>query len=77
MSIVNAMKDDRNWATILGHDADDDVQYLFCLYSRDYSLIVDALFGFSFKPPVRPQFSPILETLAEARDYFVINNIKA
>jgi len=29
-----------------------------------YSLLVDCVFGFSFKPPVRPQFSPILETLA-------------
>lgn len=28
-----------------------------------YSLVVDALFGFSFKPPVRPLFIPILEAL--------------
>ena len=32
--------------------------------SRDYSLVVDCIFGFSFKPPVRPQFVPILEALA-------------
>lgn len=30
---------------------------------NSYSLIVDALFGFSFKPPVRPLFIPILEAL--------------
>jgi len=29
-----------------------------------YSILVDCIFGFSFKPPVRPQFSPILQTLA-------------
>jgi NAD(P)H-hydrate epimerase len=28
-----------------------------------YALIVDALFGFSFKPPVRPQFEQIMATL--------------
>ena len=32
--------------------------------SAEYSLVVDAVFGFSFKPPVRPQFQPILESLA-------------
>ena len=31
--------------------------------SSQYSLVVDAIFGFSFKPPVRPQFQPILESL--------------
>ncbi|XP_063866026.1 NAD(P)H-hydrate epimerase-like [Scylla paramamosain] len=30
---------------------------------KEYDLIVDALFGFSFKPPVRPLFVPILEIL--------------
>ncbi|KAK7073307.1 NAD(P)H-hydrate epimerase [Halocaridina rubra] len=30
-----------------------------------FHLVVDALFGFSFKPPVRPLFAPILETLAK------------
>ncbi|KAK4309806.1 hypothetical protein Pmani_018567 [Petrolisthes manimaculis] len=33
--------------------------------NKDYNLIVDGLFGFSFKPPVRPQFYPILETLSK------------
>lgn len=28
---------------------------------EEYSLIVDALFGFSFKPPVRETFAPILD----------------
>ncbi|XP_045103834.1 NAD(P)H-hydrate epimerase-like isoform X1 [Portunus trituberculatus] len=32
---------------------------------KEYSLVVDALFGFSFKPPVRPLFAPILETLSQ------------
>lgn len=30
-----------------------------------YQLVVDALFGFSFKPPVRPLFAPLLETLSK------------
>lgn len=29
-----------------------------------YTLVVDALFGFSFKPPVRKEFQEILETMA-------------
>lgn len=29
----------------------------------NYGLIVDALFGFSFKPPVRPEFMPIIELM--------------
>ena len=32
--------------------------------SSSYSLVVDCVFGFSFKPPVRPQFSPILNSLS-------------
>ena len=32
--------------------------------SSSYSLVVDCVFGFSFKPPVRPQFSPILSSLS-------------
>lgn len=28
-----------------------------------YNFIVDALFGFSFKGPVRPEFAPVMETL--------------
>lgn len=32
---------------------------------KEYGLIVDALFGFSFKPPVRPLFAPILEILSQ------------
>lgn len=31
--------------------------------TKDYKLIVDALFGFSFKPPVRPNFVPIIDIL--------------
>ncbi|KAK3578363.1 hypothetical protein CHS0354_025454 [Potamilus streckersoni] len=33
------------------------------LITDSYNLVVDALFGFSFKGPVRPEFAPILETL--------------
>eukprot|EP00088_Acartia_fossae_P068915 TRINITY_DN8854_c0_g1_i12.p1 TRINITY_DN8854_c0_g1~~TRINITY_DN8854_c0_g1_i12.p1 ORF type:complete len:281 (-),score=33.71 TRINITY_DN8854_c0_g1_i12:886-1728(-) len=32
---------------------------------RDYSVIVDALFGFSFKPPVRENFLPVLAALSQ------------
>lgn len=32
----------------------------------EYSLIVDALFGFSFRPPVRDNFLPIMRTLEKA-----------
>ena len=44
-----------------------DVKFLDSLpsdISSDYSLVVDCIFGFSFKPPVRPQFQPILESLS-------------
>ncbi|XP_015603338.1 NAD(P)H-hydrate epimerase [Cephus cinctus] len=34
--------------------------------SSEYLLIVDALFGFSFKPPVRETFVPIIRTLETA-----------
>jgi len=33
--------------------------------SSTYTLVVDALFGFSFKPPARPQFAEILNSLGE------------
>lgn len=32
----------------------------------DYSIIVDALFGFSFRPPVRESFLPIIRVLEKA-----------
>ena len=31
--------------------------------NHDYDLIVDALFGFSFKPPLRPEYIPIMSNL--------------
>ena len=34
---------------------------------NDYQLIIDALFGFSFKPPVRPSFADILGRLSETK----------
>ncbi|XP_063696033.1 NAD(P)H-hydrate epimerase [Culicoides brevitarsis] len=33
--------------------------------NKNYSLIVDALFGFSFKPPVRESFVPIINLMRE------------
>lgn len=33
----------------------------------NYDLIVDALFGFSFKPPVRPLFVPIIDLLRNSK----------
>ena len=35
--------------------------------NNDYRLIVDALFGFSFKPPVRPAFADILSYLSQTK----------
>lgn len=32
-----------------------------------YGLIVDALFGFSFKPPVREEFLPVMDVLGKSR----------
>uniref|UniRef100_A0A1B6BW71 NAD(P)H-hydrate epimerase n=1 Tax=Clastoptera arizonana TaxID=38151 RepID=A0A1B6BW71_9HEMI len=33
--------------------------------NTDFDLVVDAIFGFSFQPPVRPEFSSILNTLSK------------
>ena len=35
--------------------------------TSNYKLIVDALFGFSFKPPVRPDFMPIVDILKTSK----------
>ena len=40
-----------------------DVQAL----NESYNLVVDALFGFSFKPPARPQFAVILDQLRKCQ----------
>ncbi|XP_065171225.1 NAD(P)H-hydrate epimerase-like [Atheta coriaria] len=34
---------------------------------REYGLFVDALFGFSFKPPVRPQFHAVMQVLKNTK----------
>ncbi|KAJ9573741.1 hypothetical protein L9F63_008865 [Diploptera punctata] len=34
--------------------------------AADYSLLIDALFGFSFKPPVRPEFVPAVEAMQKS-----------
>lgn len=31
--------------------------------ANDFSLIIDSLFGFSFKPPVRPDFLNIMDVM--------------
>lgn len=36
------------------------------IQENKYWLIVDALFGFSFQPPIRESFLPIMETLTNA-----------
>jgi len=33
--------------------------------NKDYSVVVDAVFGFSFRPPVRQAYQPVLRALAE------------
>ncbi|KAF2352577.1 YjeF N-terminal domain [Trinorchestia longiramus] len=33
----------------------------------EYQLVVDAVFGFSFKPPVRPHFLPVIEALGRTK----------
>lgn len=35
--------------------------------AETYDLIVDALFGFSFKPPVRPDFVPVVDLLQQTK----------
>nr|CAD7393012.1 unnamed protein product [Timema cristinae] len=35
--------------------------------NKEYSLIVDALFGFSFKPPVRPEFADVIGALLKTK----------
>ncbi|VDP99252.1 unnamed protein product [Trichobilharzia regenti] len=35
--------------------------------SQSYDLFIDALFGFGFKPPVRPEFSNVLEVISTAQ----------
>lgn len=34
--------------------------------SKDYKVLVDALFGFSFKPPVREALKPALDALTDS-----------
>ena len=42
------------------HDATPSLEAL----DRDYGVVVDALFGFSFKPPVRPAFADLMTALS-------------
>lgn len=35
--------------------------------SKDYSVIVDAIFGFSFRPPLKPPFDKILSLVAQTK----------
>lgn len=34
--------------------------------NNDYSVLVDALFGFSFKPPVRDELKPAMDVLIDS-----------
>lgn len=34
--------------------------------SKNFSLVVDAIFGFSFKPPLRPPFDQIIENISKS-----------
>ncbi|OWA50570.1 NAD(P)H-hydrate epimerase [Hypsibius exemplaris] len=36
-------------------------------HDNSFHLVVDALFGFSFKPPVRPEFQPIIKFLKDTK----------
>lgn len=35
--------------------------------ANDFALIIDALFGFSFKPPVRPDFLNIMDVMRKTK----------
>jgi len=35
--------------------------------NRDYDLIVDALFGFSFKPPIRKPYNHVIDILGKTK----------
>ena len=35
---------------------------------NNFTLIVDAIFGFSFKPPIRDPFKQIITQMAEQKD---------
>lgn len=37
------------------------------LIADSYNLVVDALFGFSFKPPVRPEFADVLDKIKKLK----------
>ncbi|XP_037573772.1 NAD(P)H-hydrate epimerase isoform X1 [Dermacentor silvarum] len=37
------------------------------LIADSYNVVVDALFGFSFKPPVRPEFADVLEKIKKVK----------
>lgn len=41
----------------------DDVEYIASKQLHQFGLIVDAIFGFSFKPPIRDTFIPIIHLL--------------
>ncbi|XP_014252423.1 NAD(P)H-hydrate epimerase [Cimex lectularius] len=43
-----------------------DIEFIDCVSKESldcHDLVVDALFGFSFKPPVRPSFAPLMDAL--------------
>lgn len=40
-----------------------------------FNLVVDGLFGFSYKPPTRPEFAPVLEALKQIQSHVPIASI--
>lgn len=56
-----------------------DIPYLEAMPSgenlKKYSLIVDAIFGFSFKPPIREPFDSIIRVLIESSSEIPIFSI--
>ena len=59
---VNLVKQCEKMGTIEFIDAMPEIKNL-----EDYDVIIDAIFGFSFKPPVRPAFTDILSRLSETK----------
>uniref|UniRef100_A0A7E4ZQ61 NAD(P)H-hydrate epimerase n=1 Tax=Panagrellus redivivus TaxID=6233 RepID=A0A7E4ZQ61_PANRE len=55
-----------------------DISYLESLpsdYPSDFKVVVDAIFGFSFKPPIRDPFGDILKTLIKHQSTLPIFSI--
>jgi NAD(P)H-hydrate epimerase len=72
VTLLNARKPNKDLFCNLIRQAELNqvkISYDASPYLTDASLglVVDALFGFSFKPPVRPDFEPLMEILTHAQ----------